>query len=336
MKDNVYVNISIANTTPGSMRYASFAATSSNKPYLKDMENYRIGVIRFRVPTWSFPIFSFRQADHYIYYTGIYGSSNPINLQFLSTQIGQGYINSDGPIFSIAQYIQMLNKGLADAFAQYKTLYPADVITTAPWVEYTRANQISIYASYADYANEDLRVFVSPVISRLLRGQTFNYPANSVSSDAAPSLMIRVNPTHPTNVVSKLFGITPTQCIEMQDLFPSTASWYDPIRVVITSGRIPVASESTVSDGTVSASFSNVLTDFEIMRETSGVSSTGYVQYVTDYSGVRLYDIIGRGVLSTMDFRMSVINQFGEITPIILPYNTDAEIKLTLRRRADA
>lgn len=335
MTENLYVNISIANTNPGTTRYATFAATASNKPYVKDMENYQIGVVRFRVPTWSFPIFMFRQRDHYISFTGLLGSSTPINLLWLSTASGQGYINSDGPVYSINQYIQMLNRGIEFAFAQYKAQFPADPVTTCPWVEYTRTNQLTVYANYAEYADEDVKMIMSPVISRLLRGQSFIYPAGSISTDAAPILLIRADPVHPSNVVSKLFGITPTQCIEMVDQFPSTASWYDPIRVVITSGRIPISSESTVTDGTVSASFSNVLTDFEILRESSGINSTGYVQYVTDYSGVRLYDIVGKGVLTTLDFQMSIINQFGEIVPIVCPYGTDAELKLTLRRRRD-
>lgn len=335
MKENVYVNVSISNTIPGTVKPATFAATSSNKPYVKDMENYQIGVVRFRVPTWGFPVFTFRQQDHFISYTGLLGSSTPVLLKYLSTQNGDGFIDADGPIFSISQYVQMLNRGLAAAFNQYKIQFPADLTLTCPWIEYTRQTQLTVYANYGEYASEDLRVVVSPVISRLLRGQTFTYPPGTAKIDESPTLQIRVNPTHPSNVVTKLFGLSPTQCIEMVDQFPSTASWYDPIRIVVTSGRIPISSESTVSDSIVSASFSNVLTDFEIIRETAGVSSTGYVQYVTDFSGVRLYDIKGRGALTTMDFQMSTINQFGETQPIFLPYNTDAEIKLTLRRRRE-
>ena len=366
--DQGYYTFSLKNSTDRPIQ-ASFIEDRIT-PILLNMQDFKVGVVRFKIPTATIPLFKFQEGAYQI---GISNGVADTNL-YKETVIYDPSLVSDDPddvsnrfIYTYGQFIMMLNTALSTAWAQliadpaYSYL-DGYSIQAPPYFELAKeGSHIKLVLPLGQYQdggppidpNKCWREVASPVdpdlglnivisskLAYLLSG--FNSSFSSIGWAGDPDLKYRLNISIPSKdvqvtpyvveVMNNPLSVLPrSYYVEIFEDYSCLYLWSFLSRILL-STNMPIEQELV---GSLSSEGKNltqrVLTDFEIVTERD--------PYLRDYiffqpqGEVRYSNFQGNGVLSRMDLKLYYQDDTQTIYPIKIASGSEVNVKIALKRR---
>jgi hypothetical protein len=272
-------------------------------------------------------------------------------------------------VYQAAQFVVMVNEALADCFAQVVPLDAGTNATKCPvyidWID--KESQAIFYAPRAlcqepGYANQpnpsspyvQLKVWFNSALFNLFSSfQAIKEPfsfANQASDQGKHfryqwwNLYNSTEQTAETFTPPNLLGRSPTAeaYIAINQSYSTVPLWNPVKSIVFTTALLPVLPEMVSAPqalGTTTyftnngnnANVQNILTDFEV--ELVNGEETRPVIYYFPTAEFRMVDLQGNQPLNAIQLSVGWRNKFGELIPLNLGTDGNAQIKIMFRRR---
>jgi len=328
---HIYYNALFSNTT-NTIKPAYFEEVRTS-PIIKDPSQYHCSVIRFTIPTFNIPLFTFPQNNdgtpNNNYYTFTIRFNNVDYIGHVS------YIswapNLGTNIYNYQNFIDMLNNTLYNLFL---TIQNADVTFTAPTPLYftlnSEANIIYLncdlfYINTTVYFNYPLFKFFEPM-------PHIFYSTNNINGfDASFIIKKTGDNSTPINPPIGIY-VNPPNGIYMQSEWPVLQDWQNLKSILITSNSIRTRGEYIQNFNTINSdSTLNILTDFEPSKTNPG-SSKSWMQYFADI--YRYIDINTNEPLRYIDLQVFYSDVFGIIKPLYINPGDYFSVKLMFSKKS--
>jgi hypothetical protein len=147
-----------------------------------------------------------------------------------------------------------------------------------------------------------------------------------------------------TFVPPNLLGITPssTEYLAINQSYSTVPLWNPCKSIVFTTALLPILPENVSAPQTIgattrfasdgnNANLQNILTDFEV--ELVNGEETRPTVYYTPTAEYRMIDLQGNQALTGIQLRVFWRNKFGDLIPLELGTDGNAQIKILFRRR---
>ena len=219
----------------------------SNQPILEKCSDYDVTVQSFSIPSSLIPILLFKNKNFKIAYQ--FGATTVVKSLDYSVinYTGQLYKNEQ-PIFHYHDMLDIINKALADGFADIKLLQPAIDSSTPAFVSHDAEAELCIYNMQTNSGN--LKCYFNDKLYTLF--SSFQSIEEKIGSETFFNILNKDNGNN-TETINGL------QYYSTYQNYNTMPIWSDLKKILMITGSIPVNSEY------VTAGSSNIylLTDFE-------------------------------------------------------------------------
>ena len=322
-EDNVYYNIRISNLENRRVQ----ARFNENRvvSVLDNPSDYELGVIRFKVPASSIPIFLWDDTPPYYVTLSFDGVDVTKQLEYISEYGAAEDAELYGrAIWSYQTFVDIVNVGFSDAFDELKLLKPLAPPTEAPVMSYDgvtnlftasaeqlyddSTNTIGVYTNYDAFVN----------IGGFQWSADIQPPANDLKYKR-----FRFKDNFNNKVI-----VNGNPWYSMQQEYQSLALLGDITSIAFETDSIPV--EPEYLPGQVNST-QRVMTDFEPVE---GINDQVSFQYFPQ-GPIRYYDLKSSYPLTRIDLRIYWINKTGRQLPIYINRGDILTVKLQFRKKAD-
>lgn len=316
--NNLYLNIDLYNDT-NKFIPATYTENRTDA-LLKKPSDWQMSIIRWKIPTFQVPLFTFN--DNPFYVTLTYDN---IDYQQQLVYIPDSPIPGAYGIFTQGEFVVILNNALRLAHASLPAIpniNPADP-TQAPFARWDPTSQL--FTVYVDqyYVANNVQLWFSMYLFQLFEGLTDYYNPNDLVKTAN---LIFVDETYNRYTQD---GHT---FIYSQQSFNSVAEWTNIEKFLFTSLNFPVCNEylSSLSYNSNSV-VKPVITDF-IRTITDASSLRSYVVY-NPQAEFRWLDLTGDKPFKNIDIQAQYQTKNNEYINIELPPKESLSMKILFRRK---
>jgi len=256
-------------------------------------------------------------------------SSNPPN--YFQVQDPYYYI------YSVNQFINMVNVALDSAFTSLKAANPDILQTEAPYFSYDGNSElISLTCQYSYISSNDtpLLVYLNTALHKYF--DAFEYifsPINNNNKDY--QFVIRDNKnnwyTDPAETIT-----SPPAYLRTAQEYVSISNWLDLQGIIITTSQIPIKAEFTPSPADNNANKGNmnsrrIITDFQ-PSFSSLVDARSIMQFAQT-GPYRLIEMTSDTELANFDFQVYWIDRYLSYYPLTIPPGYSASFKFMFVRK---
>ena len=309
---HVYYLTELPNTTNGAL-LASFSDQRSS-PILQNMSKYHMSCLRFSVPTQSIPIFNMNSNTEYSITLSIGSDDYTANVVFVSDNNAD---SSDKGVYTIADFMAMINTAATSAFDALKLAHGAVTSTVGPKFIYSPSTRLIQMRVQQSYVSDAISIYINvPMMSKF----GYQFPYKFYGYNIAKAYLLRVFDTGDNSTT-----ISGTAYYIMYQELEALAQMTDVQKIVFTS-NISVKSEGlNTNDGNSSDNFRLILQSMEPMWGGGGDSQpqggSGVVQYFPA-SEFRLMDLESTQPLTNFNFQVSWADKQNVLSPIYLEPGT--------------
>ena len=308
----IYLNLTKENNT--NEEIPAKISDIRDTPIMEIPSEYALSVVRFSVPSFSIPLFVFRDDAYYI------------TLRHNGVDFQRVVIFDPGEptfawksqfVFGIYNFLRMINATFKAAFDDLKAAFPAAPQTVAPLAMYDPNNQlfsIKVQETYTEATSGADRI-----------DMYFNDDL-CIKFNAFPVLFLNLPNRKEWQVILENLGnnLVGTDVI-MTQVRKAFSSLYDITGIVLTSNQIPIRSELLNSG----RSFIPILTDFVISSDGPLADRIIYIPSAE----FRMVDLIGGVPLKNIDISLFWIGRGGELYPILLAPGENLSVKVLFIRK---
>lgn len=329
---HIYYNALFSNTS--NVIKAAYFEEVRTSPIIKDPSQYHCAVIRFTIPTFNIPLFTFPQNpdgtpnNQYFRFTIRFNNVNYIGYVIFSPWSSVTGTN----IYNYQNFVDMLNTTL---YNLYLTIAAADITFTAVTPPYftlnSEANIIYLncdlfYINTIIYINYPLLKFFEPMPHVFYSTNNINGLDASFIIEKSGDNMTPITPPIGTYV-------NPPDGLYMQSEWPVLQDWQTLKSILITSNSIHTRGEFVQNNTTINAdSTLNILTDFEPSKTSPG-SSKSWLQYFADI--YRYIDIRTNEPIRYIDLQIFYSDTFGVIRPLYINPGDYFSVKIMFSKKTN-
>lgn len=332
--DHVYYNLNYANT---SNDFIPLKFTDYRSEGILDLSKhkYNLTVARFLIPGTGIPLFAWpTDPDAYKVTFGKSPSLRPsVSLIYVPN-------NASGSrnVYSIQQFVNIINTALATGFADFNAAFPG-LVTTAPYMTFDSTTQLFSLIAEANYAINNVNVYFNSNLFLFFDNFEAYYNGTNLSNGSDYQIIIKNNGNNYLSAIPlPPYGpqLTPAG-YKMTQEYSNTYLLMSFRSLVVTSSKLPLRSEfypvsSTNTD--MGGQYSNtqlaILTDFE-----PGFESVGDVRSYMHYQPnlYRWIDLIGTGEVKNADINVFWVDNRQVLHPLLLPPGEYFSIKILFSKK---
>lgn len=354
--DYSYYNCILHNNSDADIP-CDFNETRSS-PYLHNIEDYELAVIRFKICAFSLPLFTFEDNAYTVHMT--YQHANPVNGIAITNKYQPQFIPSsryptaNKDVYDYNDFVNMVNIALHGAYTELRNavsvvdgdikleeLMSEPVIVYDPVTKFFSISAEIIPANTSSYywpsddvtENQNAPTKIKIIFSPKLYGFFNGFPSYRDANgnfimkffDKAGFFKLNENDyQQPTRVAHAIITNIAS--------YPTLASFHKKNRFIITT-TMPIVSENLGFNSDANTRTNAILSDYELSPSQDTQSAKEYVYYYkTD--NYRWTNMAGNGDLSRMDWRIYNQGQENLITNILkIPSGGEVYLKLMFRRR---
>jgi hypothetical protein len=329
--DHQYYNISIRNDSTAYIN-ATYSQTSTTA-ILDNPSDTHLTFVRWKVPAGGIPLFTF--VDDYYYVTLTYSSTDFTEpVVFISGNLSD---TTDKGVYSIFDFLKMINIALSDAFDALKIAFPAAPPSTAPFIIFNPDSQLFSFIGIDDYSAviasaPTIEVWLNTVLYQrfgtfqaFFNGFTQTYKNYNIEFyDRGNNLGTFTDPTM-------------ASYLDMKQELEAIGLMQDITAIVFTTTSIPIKAEYVQLAGSNNSSSTNtrkIITDFEpeISGNSPSPSASLFYQYFPT-GPYRLVDLLSNTPLYTIDIQIYWQDKNGDLFPIKIPPNQSATMKILFQKK---
>lgn len=366
MKSNLnsdfgYYNFLINNST-NEFIPAEFSETRI-MPVLTEMQDWQVGVNRFKIPATSIPLMIFEEKEDppnvftSPYYIGFSIGSTYLSPIISNVEWDDQFANNDKTcrpcsrfLYYYNAFLQMINKTLGDLYTlctnygnyeQILHLYNADILPYFDLDDVT--SYLKIYLPFSDtfanpspFVRSDDDQYINIHLSKKLFYFFSGFNSKYLSVPPLPNMDYVLNIACPIvydNVVTipKFSTTLPErQMLAFYQDYSSLYLWTTLTRIILTT-NIPIEQENIGVKGGSGVNFQQILlTDFEIVPNKDG-AQRDYIFYFADTP--RYQNFTSNGDLRMMDLRVYFQTRDLETFLLDIPPTFELSVKLQFKRR---
>jgi len=318
-------------------------------PILDKPEDYRLAVARFRVPQEGIPIFNWssfaaplppdQQDPTRVDRVTLVHVPSDTFITVALTYVGNAPDFPDGspagPVWTIGQYLLMVNNAFLAAFNAFTAPQRAD-LRAPPFFLYNNETQLFslfipvAYSSPSHFGD----VYMTYTIARLFGNMGGNTPfSNQFPSATNSPLQFRYDGQSMHELNRQTVGLT--DYYRMDQELPTLAVWSDVTFISFDSITIPLSPElqgppAPEAKGQIGQEqFVYSFTDFAPL---STVPSREPIEFFPQ-GPLRWYSLGGGTPLYSITIGVSLVDRFGQRRPLPLIYGGVFDVKLVFRRK---
>lgn len=295
------------------------------QPILKHPNQWELSVERFEVPSLAIPI-RFNKTNEF-----------KISLEFNGTRIDEfvtfpipaagGYKPTYPPYYGIWHYNELtqgINATLASLHNQMKVAQPTFTPTKPVYMDYE--SKTSLFPLYwqTGYAYPTTKlIFNSTLFYLFCSYQVFDQPTGVVPNQIEFIIKLKDNGNNSTTLGGYNF--------KTQQNYTTIGALSEATAIVFETNSIPIVPEFLGTDSATNVT-RQTITDFLLPRD--AVQDRSAIQYVPQ-STHRWTTLTSNEELRRIDIKVSWIDTFGNLYPLISDNNNPISIKLVFRRRIE-
>jgi hypothetical protein len=333
--DYRYFNLIINNDTNHDME----ATYDERKiqPFLSDMSDYKIGIIRWKVPSFYIPMFQF-QANHFYVTLGLPNGDN--YEQAVTWEVGANTNNVydyETFIYRVNMAFRLSFTALLAAHGVYNDLtappviyYDSDTKNFMLAVEMKDADEGNIYAPDSIYV-QPISIYFNANLFKLFNGFSNTFISSNGNRNYRINVLQTINNKYPPN---HFYSIPNAQqpvdgYIIMKTNYPCLFAWHKLARIIITT-TLPIETEDigarTGSNSKLGLPISQaILTDFEVIKSDQALREPTY--YFTN-NDKRYVNFTANGPLKEMNLSIFWEDDELNVTRLVIPPGGECYIKL--------
>jgi len=341
----LFYNAKVSNQTTTNVDNLIYTDNRAS-PVLTNPNDWRVAVVRFNIPTSQIPLF--RYYSSFSLPPIITGGEHIVTLKYLPTgvtfsdELKLFSVNlanpNDNSIYSINQYVTMVNASLQQAFVNLTTVigYP---INRFPILEYNANTKLFKFYIPVEYytLGQQIQVYVTYPIARLFGSFGLTLNLNYPYSGPGTNRFLWSLPFRDTR---NTFQINGFNYYFMEQEFQTVAKFnsiknisFQVFGVSTTAEYLSSNSSDIKSQGQFSEQGADlvdfVLTDFEINNQQADQTS---VQFYPQ-GPLRWYDLNSSMPLRSIQIHLYYTDEFGLKFPITIGYLDTFTLKLEFRRK---
>lgn len=326
--DHIYYNVSIINDSPNFV--AAYVNQTRTTNIIDKANEYRLAVVRFKIPTLTVPIFVFPTIN---------GNPNIPNNNFYSitlSYLGVDYLRyiiyqqqdfTGGiptAIFDYNQFINMINSSILLAFNAIPV--KPSISTTPPIVMLNTSTKCLEIMASIDYS--DVYPYNNPTKIHLYFNQPLYYYFEGLDSmyynPGQPNGKDVLIPFYTTGNNSTITSVT------MSEPYSSLNLWNTLRSIVILSDYLPIQSEAIENSNQQGNISRKILTDFEpLIQDLADARS--YQQYYAQL--YRYVDLVSSDSIRNVDLNFSWSDNLGNVRQLYLAPRETITIKLMFEKK---
>ncbi len=352
--DYVYYNCILHNNNDNDLPCEFYESRPT--PYLYNIEDYELAVIRFKICAFSLPLFTFEDGAYSImmsYEHAVHGTitSDPHVVQFIPSIVNP----SSRDVYDYNDFVNMVNIALHDTYADLRTkVWDADNITalegvvSEPVIQYDPITKLfsidiklvqqNIYLPYwpgeinseASIMQGKIKLIFNPKLYGFFNGfpsyRNANQNGYTIKLFDRNGVFRLDSPNYPLPARAANTIITNVAS------YPTLASFHKKNRFIITT-TLPIVSENLGFNSDAVNRTNAILSDYELSPSQDTQSAKEYVYYFKQ-ENYRWTNMAGNGNLYKMDWRIFNQGQENLLTNILkIPSGGEVYLKLMFRRR---
>jgi hypothetical protein len=351
---HLYYNVQLRNNSYSVAMPATFEETRE-QPLLDNPEDWKMAVIRFKVPIEGVPLFFFEMDDEgpptppydSIYLVTLTWNQNNTTYDArlrADTKFGIGSdpaaTESFLTVWDVQPFINSLNDAISRAFADLKTANPTFPGQYPPWFKYESANNlISVFfeqgAWYPDNVNGGSMYFntVLWTLFQSLPATEFITPASP--EDSPWTAIVRNN----GNNFYQVSATNPDpngnygySAWEMKQEITDLGNWSHFETLVVTSNMLPIVKETNAaSNGSGQVIYTQTITDFEPVKSAQSIDASP-LQFQAQ-GPWRWVDLKGNIPLNKVDVNLFWQDRDGTLAQMFVPPRDAFSVKIAFARK---
>ncbi len=321
----IYYNIILTNVT-GKPILASYNEVRA-EGIIDNPSQYYLSVVRATIPTDTMPLFNF-EPIYTVTIVDNVGIPYMVSLAYLDLTPSESTKN----IYSIQQFLTMVNTALTQAFNNAVVGGNMGGTTSAPYMVFDPSTQIISMYVQTDYATDNIGVYMNCFLYDLFGNFEVIQYGYSLANGMDVKFLIQDNRNPNTKAISGFY--------QLQQEYACTSLFYDARSIEFTTGSIPIRPEyipgrlNILGSSQVGANNSRlIITDIEFPLGESVINVKPYLQY-TAPSLYRLIDMNSTSPLRQIDIQVSYVDELGIYTPLTIAPNDSMTIKLVFVRKS--
>lgn len=262
-------------------------------------------------------------------------------------------------LYSVDDFLEMVNQSLSESFALVKAANPIDLANALPprftwnaaegkidllvtneWIHNPTAGVKNLYI----FMNSNLYNLLNTFPAVCFGNEGSNVVGFNRSNGYRDYALMLYSNYHKTTYSYSPNG-NGTNAIPMNvytQQQSSVPSWSPLQSVVFTSASIPVSASATgapaflgpdLSASNASNTQSVVLTDFNVPLTTGLEASQGSIIYYVPSSEYRLFDLVSNSQLQILNIQANWLDKYGFSHQFLIPYGCSASMKILLRKK---
>ena len=343
--NTIFYNAKVSNQTTTNVDNLIYTDNRAS-PILTNPNDWRVGVVRFNIPTSQIPLF--RYYSSFSNPTVIPGGEHIVTLrnvatnQYYSDELKLFSLNLSNPldntIYSISQYLTMLNASLQASFlALFAAGYPINRPPSMSYNPITKLFRLYVPVEYS-IPGQIIEIYVTYPIARLFGslGNTLNasYPYSGPGTNRFLWSVPFYTPALNTVIIGGFSYVFLEQEFQTVAKFNSIKNISFQVYGISTTAEYLSSNASDIkSQGQFTEQGADlvnfVLTDFELTNTQADQSS---IQFYPQ-GPLRWYDLNGNMPLRSIQIHLYYTDEFGLKYPITIGYLDTFTLKLEFRRK---
>jgi hypothetical protein len=324
--DNVYYNVIITSENSVDKDSNGFALANfrenRTQAIIEHPEDWELAIERFKIPTFSIPIFVWRE-NQFEVRMSYNGTTINKFLQFNPDALSQRLYGK--VVYNYQQLITSINEALSEAFTDLKAIEAGAPPTEAPFVTYDGRTQLCTLYGEQLYNNA---VGAPDTIAVDFNEQLFflfpswaAYSKFGVTPDSIYyELVIKSNRTNETTYNGKPYYY-------MLQEYSTLALWSDLQQIIFETSTIPVVPENNSGQTNIT---NQIVTDFEPLSQTAVRDALSYYPQ----GPLRYYSLKSTKPIRSIDISVKWKTKSGEVLPVyVFPDQIPISLKLQFKRK---
>jgi len=320
--DHRYLDITIKGET-NTIKEAIFSATRA-VPYLKNCNEWELGIVRFSVPSTTIPLFFFNPLWEIVVYYGAGNKKQQVLLYDIgfSPFVNLGPYANKQPIYNVDDFIKMVNDAIKSAVLDLNA-DTGETYKPPQFVFNSGTGIISLFAPTIPYDDA-----ATGAIG--MNGALFEFfksiSATSYKNDPYFFDWFIFRVYNKLNNTETIGGV---EYIRMDGDASTIDNWEILTQIVVSCNSVPVCPEMRAVDASAIPVQKSILTDFNFV----GLLNNNLNIQFYNQGNIRWYDMVSAHELTRFDLEFNWGDVKGNVYPLYILGNESANIKICFRKK---